>query len=362
MTAMDKLSDARGIVTVTDLRGMAVKSMEMLAAVPDRSVKARAKRAAKRFLKRSSASEKDPIFWPAGFLMLGLAGYAEAFPDDEAAAGCLDAVRERLEEWKKDGGKVRYADDSLAGCAMLMCHRLTGESCYMDMADGICEYLVDEAPKDAEGALIYHPSPVNSCIYADGTGMSALFLSGYAAAGGKDGDKALELAGRELASFMKHGTDEQTGLPYHGYLLTDGGSQEKKGLVGWGRAVGFLLMGMSSYCGITDDPEIKEYYETMTAAALKRQRADGCFPWLLTAADGHVDTAATAMIGWALANTGNGQHERETMSIAAGLKRYLKDGAMTEALAECVDFGEHPQRYGCYPWGQGASLAFFSRL
>ncbi len=356
------MTSANEIVRKDDLREMAATSIKMLKTIPDRSVKARAKRVAKRFLKRSSASEKDPIFWPAGFLMLGLTGYAESFRDDEAASACLNAVRDRLEAWERDGGKVMYADDALAGCAMLACFGLTEDGRYMDMADRICGYLVDKAPKDAEGSLIYHPSPVNSCIYADGTGMSAMFLSGYAKAGGKDGKRALDLAGRELAAFMKHGTDEQTGLPYHGYLLTDEGAQEKKGLVGWGRAVGFLLMGMSSYCGMKDDREMKDRFDAITATALGRQRGDGCFSWLLTAADGHVDTAATAMIGWALRNTEDGRYDREIASIAAGLKKYLKDGAMTEALAECVDFGEHPQRYGCYPWGQGAALAFFSRL
>ena len=340
---------------------MAEESIRMLGALPDRSVKARAKRVAKRFLGKSSASDTDPIFWPAGFLMLGLMSYAETGGDSGLSPKCLETVSARLNAWNAKGGIVRYADDALAGLAMLKCHRLTGESRYMDMADRICVYLTDQAPKDAEGALIYHPSPVNSCIFADGTGMSAMFLSEYAEAGGIHAKKALGLAGRELAAFLKHGMDMRTGLPYHGYLLEDNGSQEKKGLVGWGRAVGFLLMGMRAYCGIAQDDGVGEQCEAMTRAALERMREDGCFPWLLTAADGHVDTAATAMIGLSLAGA-NTVYRDEISRIASGLKQFLKEGTMTEALAECVDFGEHPQRYGPYPWGQGAALAFYSAI
>ena len=36
------------------------------------------------------------------------------------------------------------------------------------------------------------------------------------------------------------------------------------------------------------------------------------------------------------------------------------DGIVTDALGECVDYGQYPQVYGNYPWGQGAALAFLA--
>jgi hypothetical protein len=40
------------------------------------------------------------------------------------------------------------------------------------------------------------------------------------------------------------------------------------------------------------------------------------------------------------------------------LKNTDADGRVGQTLAECLDFGNHPQVYGNYPWGQGAALIY----
>ena len=98
---------------------------------------------------------------------------------------------------------------------------------------------------------------------------------------------------------------------------------------------------------------------------LSIRRQDGLFSLLLTAPEGHIDTSASAMIGWAMHNRGDASADEadSIQRIAEGLRQHItEDGRVTDCLAECVDFAEHPQRYGTYPWGQGAVTAFLSHL
>ena len=52
---------------------------------------------------------------------------------------------------------------------------------------------------------------------------------------------------------------------------------------------------------------------------------------------------------------------RAAENILEGLLPLIGDGVVTGSLAECVDFGNHPQNYGHNAWGQGAVLAAFAR-
>ncbi len=358
--------------TAEILPQMTQVAIDMLEAIDHKPFKQRAKEIAKTLLGRDRASDRDPLFWPAGFLLLGLTAIAEFSRTGIAAEigdRCLQAAKMYLDRWSSRGQQVSYTDDALAGCAMIACYRLAGEEAYLTMADAVYAYLM-KAPTDAEGSVIYHPSGGNRCIYADGTGMVVLFLSEYALVRDRARESAFRLAKLQLANYRKYGMDEATGLPYHGYELCADGSAERKGLVGWGRATGFLLMGLAGYGKATTDPEIASFTKDLFSTVLKYRRRDGCFPWHLQSTNAHVDTSATAMIGWALAGSREWLSELSSVDegktgirdIAAGLTAYVKDGTMTESLAECVDFGEHPQRYGVYPWGQGAALAFLSQF
>ena len=46
--------------------------------------------------------------------------------------------------------------------------------------------------------------------------------------------------------------------------------------------------------------EINKYFNELIATVMKYQRSDGSFSWQLQAIDGHEDTSASAMIGYAL--------------------------------------------------------------
>lgn len=346
---------------------------------------------AKAMLGRGSAG-RDLVFWPAGLLMLGL---LEAGHDLE--------VKDYLSFWFQQGMPVQHPDDALTGEVLLRLYESTviknaigedtvkesvfnegivkgdnrqrnhGESGningersgsinpeaaeYKKGADRILDYL-RHCRRDRYGSIVYGQQSNNDCIFADGVGQTVLFLSHYAGlfgencsneASGKrtghdihdeenDAGYALREAQRQLGNFLRYGMDERSGLPYHGY---DAESGEKRGIIGWGRAVGWLLMGISEYLkadsllmprnrAVADEKELSRKAELSDAAGIPeaikggsgisdegkeaptekirrmisacgaRIRPDGLFSWQLDCMDGSADTSATGMIFWAI--------------------------------------------------------------
>ncbi len=310
-------------------------------------------------LKRAAGrhvEERDFLFWPAGMLLLGLIE-AERFDD-----ACL-YLRPILEN--KDL-VIRHPDDALTGYACIRIYEHTGDVLYKEAADQIYEYL-RTTKKDRKGSIIYNPSRGNAYIFADGAGMAAMFLSYY----GKifENREASDLAAKQLLNFRDYGMDERTGLAYHGY---DVETKIKYGIIGWGRAMGWLLLGTTRMLLDFDQseyPEVAEYHWNLLHSAMYHLREDGTFSWQLEAKEGPSDSSASGMIFYALAQTIHAgaaalqeeAFDENTIADAVdAIHDYVNGGKVYGASAECIDFAQYRQSYGNYPWGQGAVLAFLA--
>lgn len=388
------------------LEKMAAEADRELREIAHPSAKAKFKRLAKKTLGRKIPPE-DLLFWPAGLLLLGL-----------VEAGHIQEAESYLDQWFARGMPVVNPDDALSGAVMLRLLEATGEGRYQEAADRIFDYLKN-CRKDAEGSIVYGQRSSNDWIYADGAGQTCLFYAEYArvmenleekgrekkkageepAGSGKSGknqDKtrrrktARREALRQAENFLSHGMDFRSGLPYHGY---DRESGMKYGIIGWGRAAGWLLLGLSQLD--LSEPEAIQKEEKMLSAVLDRIRKDGMFSWQLDCLEGPLDTSASGMIFYSLLQMvcrgkkegmdsgplhpekcGVRQEpeddgETEQM-ICARIKAVCEkageallamigpEGKIGQASAECVDFAEYRQQYGNYPWGQGAVLAFLA--
>lgn len=291
----------------------------------------------------------DAIFWPASLLMNGL-----------LESGDIVTVSAYLDSWYAKGAPFRKVDDALAG--FVMTELAAGDRpLYREYAGKIADSLL-QCARDDEGSFIYSGGIRNRYIYADGAGMTALFLIRY---GILTGDEALIRMGTEqITNFLRHGMDEASGLPYHGYDLESGLCC---GIIGWGRAVGWLLMGMQACllpeCGL--EAQDRAVMIGMIDRVAVFQRQDGLFSWQLEALKGPADTSATGMIVWSLLKAlQTGTIPEETAERITGLTDRalpalagcVHDGKAGGALAECIDFAQYRQEYGYYPWGQGAVL------
>ena len=377
------------------------EAIAQLERINQKTFLAKCKNVAKKIMKRA-AEPKDMIFWPAGMLMLGLteagqieqeAESAKSGMEDELKAADstkpdtkdglkaadstkpdtedgLKAVEKYHDKWKsKQKGKVRYVDDALAGYSLLRMYETFGDSKYLDSANRIYSFLKNTS-KNSEDSIIYNVSGKDDFILADGAGMTALFLSYYGyimrSLGVEDeSKKAFNLASLQLINYKNNGIDNRSGLPYHGYSLTKG----KLGILGWGRAVGWIMMGLAgcvSYLPVDSDQrkQLIEWSEEIVKTVVSYQRDDGSWAWDLPCMEGHVDASATGMIGWSikkltpfmprLTNELKSSNDKTDKAL---LPLTESSGKVLDSLSACEDLAVHRQVYGVNAWGQGAALA-----
>ena len=337
-------------------------------------------------LGRGSKVNHDSIFWPAGILILGLSEYLLSTLDDAKDVNTnleniINPISSYLSKWINDGLKVSFTDDSLMGMALINILIYSKKSNFqfdelfisaIKKGTNNIANFIKKAPADRKGSLIYHAEMDNEYIFADGAGMTAMFLSAYSALN-KD-DISGNLATLQLTNYISHGIDSHTSLPYHGYNLSSG---EKLGIVGWGRATGWLMMGIAGYFAAFSgnrNTEIVGYINSLIDTIYEFQMNDGGFSWDISAKEGHFDSSGTAMISYSLCKIlstsnsniilGKERYNKCTEIVESSydaIRSSISNGKVLNSLAECIDFAQYPQRYGTNAWGQGAALAFLSQ-
>jgi len=310
-----------------------------------------------------STAPLDRINWPNGLLAKSLADYYMGHRNSDEARVILDYLKKYYDRWIQNGHKIYYMDDAFSGMALIDLHQITGEEKYKQAANKIAEYLFHHET-DRAGSLPYRPGQQNGYIFADGIGMVCPFLCKY---GSTYGDmNAINLAVTQIQNFIDFGMDGKTGLPYHGYQYESG---VKYGIIGWGRAVGWLMIGMAESLAFMEESRssyepIKQAYRRLVDKVEAYQLEGGLYSWQLGAKDGPVDTSATAMILYAIARSLDtkvliGIHRSRMMRGREALWNSVKEGKIYGCLAECQGFSMYPQIYGAYPWSLGPALSLF---
>ena len=378
------------------LGGLVSAAGKQILTWPETGGKRRAKEAVKDLLKGRKPEPPDRYSWPNGLLGEGLwaAGRREetaAVPQEAASGEALRAVETYLQRWKRAGFPVRYVDNLINGSLALQIAGALARNGDSETAGALgaalepelarlcgegalaCAAWLRTAPKTGGGILAYrsqHPD----WIFADALGMVCPFACRYGAQ--RREEELFSLGVRQLTEFWEKGMDRATGLPYHGY---DEKTGTKYGIIGWGRACGWMMKGFSEslpWIGernrrsrLPEGALLAEAFQQLTDAVLDWQRPDGGFSWQLQALEGPRDSSADGMIGTALAvglseGLYRGERKRRAeealRALTPGLLSWEKGGAVGGCSGECRGFSEYPQIYGSYPWGTGTVLRFLA--
>lgn len=369
-----------------------------LASYPSLTAKQKIKRAVKSCIPGKRPAALDAFSWPNALLAKGLLCVYETTGEKKA----LDAVADYLKRWKTKGFPINYVDNLMNGTlAMELEEILKGSRDRADRAPqerersmpcrdtsdpaelcreaaDACAAWLKAAPRTQEGLVCYrrqHPD----WLFADTLAMVSPFACRY---GKERGDKELqELGIRQLSAFWEKGMDAGSGLPYHGY---DEKTGMKYGIIGWGRACGWMLLGLAESLPYIETENkafeaLSEAYRELACSVFERQREDGSFSWQLSALEGHGDSSAEGMIGLALMLFGKKQcRTKETSADCSGAKSReaelkknitrlyelsktrITEGKVGSCSGECLGFAQYPQVYGSYPWGNGSVLGFLT--
>ncbi len=297
----------------------------------------------------------DHYSWPNALLGMGL-----------EQQNLLELLKIHYDTWIQTGIRLHSTDNVLCGSTLLYLYEETKEEKYLKAADEIMEYLV-EHPKTVSGILPYRAKQTDE-VFIDTIGIVIPFLARYACA--RKHQRAARMATNQLIQFLEYGMDARSGLPYHGYLVSN---QCKQGMIGWGRACGWFLFGMAEYLFWIKNTEYNEIfpgeYIRIREACLKflavvesYRLENGHFSWQLPAIEGPADSSATGLITVAILRLVQAgiMEEKEGLHFAnLGLKAIAtseKNGEIMDCSAECEGFGCYPQVYASYPWSVGPAI------
>lgn len=316
------------------------------------------KRILKRLLRLESNSLVSRYSWPCASVVLGLFRYYERTKDDEV----LNAIKSYLMKYSRIANRITLLDHVM-NCYVLGCLQKAAL-----MEDGPClknafSFLSRlQIVSKGKSHIPYRETRSTWC-YVDTLGMICPFLSVFGHIYGSK--EASDLATHLIVDFVEKSFDRKSGLPYHAY---DASSGEKLGIIGWGRGVGWLMLSLVDTIEFVEDVNrsiLIEIFGDLVANVSNYQCEDGLFSWQLSAFEGHKDSSASSMIGYAIKrgidlgiiSTG---YTRNAQQCAQSILVSSNDGIIGSSSAECKGIGQYPYIFTDNAWGQGFGLALLS--
>lgn len=303
----------------------------------------------------------NKFFWPNGLLATSL----EWSYRKNGNKSNLSSLRKYYNNWIKKGVPIKNTDYAINGYSLIYLYNKTNNKKYLKTITLLIDYLKSEK-KTEIGSIPYRRNNPNQ-VFVDSLGMICPFLCRY----GKtfNDHDSMELGITQLSNFLDKGMDKESHLPYHGY---DSLNNVKLGIIGWGRAIGWLLIGLID--SLEFIPNSHEKYQflcdevkNIVENVVKYQDESGNFTWQITAKEGYIDTSSTSMICYAIRRgimlgiLQESYLENTKLALDA-LHKNTVNGEVINCSAECRGLGMYPQIYSSYPWAQGptTSLAAIS--
>lgn len=314
--------------------------------------------------------EPPDFNWGEGVLMAGMMRAYRLTGEVEY----LNFVRKWADHWKEHGiEKVLnrgYVDDRAGYCGfwgpafpILMLYEETKEPQYLDLAGSVVDYITTKATRTSDGGFDHWNG--NGQLWVDTLFMTTPVLAHYARLASKP--RYLQEAIRQLEISTRRLQDPTTGLYYHMY---DDGKKERVGCL-WGRGNGWVIMSrieIMKNCqrGTEEWRSLLESHARQIEGLLSVQdQQTGMWHTVLDAEDTYLETSATAMIVYGLAETKRlnllpVDHEAYMRKAWASLARqYDRQGRIIRVSAgtgPTTKEGYVGIARGTYPWGTGSFL------
>lgn len=358
-----------------EIQKLVNKSTNLMFNYPKISMVQKGKNLLKKCLGRS-VYVPNCIGWPNGLCALGLIEQIKSNSDVALKRRDAKNLISYYETWIRKGMKVSRVEDFISGYALMELMELLDElkitySEDFDKAVHIMYEYLKGARTDFQGAFVYNPNQKENYIFADMIGMVCPFLAKYGVK--YDDAQAVELCMKQIDLFIANSYDDASKFPYHAYEYHKDIQIDRLGLVAWGRAVGWIMMGLSGarIALMANEDKFSNELIILTEKLtdygnmLKPyQREDGLFGWHIIDKEGPSDTSATSMILYSLVGIKDKDSIKEVFDSALyGLLTYVSDdGNVMQGQAECLGIGIHPMKFGSYPWTVGPTLALLSAL
>lgn len=315
---------------------------------------------------KALAGNNDDVLDRACFgnalLAKAMMDYYKSHVNTEEAKEIIEVVKRYTDRILLGGVKLRFIDDAYFGVVVLDLYEITSNDKYKTAAQKLYGKII-AWDTNTDGSFVYRPDKKNKDIYVETIGAVCPFLAKYSKVLGDP--TAITLATGQVNNLIRFGMDEKSILPYHGY---DAQTGMKYGIIGWGQAVGKVMIGLSEmlYYMDSNSPEydtVRHFYRRLVDKVETYQADGGLYHWQMAAKEGPADTGASAMILYAIAQSVDdkvliGIHKsrllRGTEAIIACIQ---DDGSLPGASCEAKGFNNYPMVFDSYPWALGAAIS-----
>lgn len=296
--------------------------------------------------------------WQEGALFLGLTEYVKNTTDRKIQRQLEDFADKKITasgQWKE---KPDASDHALLAYAILNAD-FANLTRFRPAFDETYEMI--KRLKGTEGTVAYKKHNAHY-RFVDTVGFICPFLVTY---GIKFSiPEAVELGGKQILEYQKYGMMPDINIPCHTYL-TD--TKMPAGLYGWGRGLAWFALGLiDSWNALPAEHPHKNTLQdivTKTArSAIKFQRENGGFNWLLFVKESRFDSSTTAAMCWFFTLAAQIPEIAEQCRAAreSGLK-YLqsvtrRNGAVDFSQGDTKGIGVYSQNFDILPFTQGLVL------
>lgn len=254
-----------------------------------------------------------------------------------------------------------YAID---GYSLLMMDVVQQTSEHVATVRRLAETLMSDYPRGKDECLPY--SRATDLVLVDTLGMLCPFLAAYGRYHGSE--EAVLTAKRQLLRFVECNVDGESHLPFHGYRA---GGPYRLGLHGWGRGVGWYLLGL---CDTiielpnmdAERPALIKAFQEAVDTLMQLQRTDGHWGWAPLYPETRSDASVAGFCGYAMARARragflDSKYDDAIDRAAQALQRATDvNGVVTGSSGECRGLLSYSRWFGPQPWLQGTACAFLS--
>lgn len=172
------------------------------------------------------------------------------------------------------------------------------------------------------------------------------------------------IALRQLEALWQHGRADDTWV-FHAFDAT---TLKTSGISGWGRGIGWLLIGMVDTVCELPEGENKILWLARSQHLLEKlalcQREDGHWPWRLDLPAAPPDSSVTALIAYALArwqqaNFAQAACQPQMLARARSAIDSVTDdkGLVGQCSGEAMGIGDYSTAFGSFMWAQAPAVA-----
>lgn len=308
--------------------------------------------------------------WPCGVAYYGVAEAYEKTGREEYLALLKDRVDELIQLGLP---KVWTVNACAMGHCLLTLDQATGDPKYREILMSKIRYIMEEAPRFAEGVLQHTVSAGND--FPEQAWCDTLFMAAFLLlrAGVLYKDRRMtEEALEQYFWHIMYLQDRESGLYYHGYNHI---RKDHMSGVYWGRANAWAAYTLAQVGRILPECYLYPRYMDVACsldenlAALKSlQTENGLWRTVLDDADTYEETSASMGIAAAMLLRDNPLHTKYVNRAVKGLLanvsgdgRVMNVSAGTAVMRDRESYGRISRNW-MQGWGQGLALAFFTAL